>query len=122
MLFCGLLAWAFPRIATAWRFCLATFVEALWEVMENTSFVIERYRAVTASFDYEGDTVLNSLGDILSFGLGFALARRLGVWKSIVVFLATELVLLVWIRDGLILNVLMLLYPIEAIKTWQLSQ
>src|SRR5438046_2204537 len=49
MVFCGLLAWACPRIAPAWRLCLAVFFEALWEVVENTDFVIERYRAVTAS-------------------------------------------------------------------------
>lgn len=117
----GLLAWAFPRMSLAWRFVLANSFEAAWEVLENTAVVIQRYRAVTASRDYLGDTIANSLGDILGFGAGLWLARRLGFRGSLVAFIATELILLVWIRDSLLLNVLMLLYPIEAVRAWQLG-
>jgi hypothetical protein len=119
MVFCGALAWAFPRLAPAWRFVVALGVEAAWEVIENTNLVIQRYRAVTASLDYLGDTIANSLGDVAGFAAGFWLGRRLGLRGSIAAFLLTEMVLLFWIRDGLLLNVLMLLYPIEAIRNWQ---
>jgi hypothetical protein len=94
-------------------------MEALWEVFENSAFVIERYRAATMAQGYSGDTIANSLGDILSCALGFLLARRLGFWRSCLLFLATEAVLLVWIYDSLLLNVVMLIHPIDAIKAWQ---
>lgn len=76
---------------------------------------------MTASLDYQGDTVVNSLGDILSFGVGFVMARYLGFWRSLGLFLVTEVVLLFWIRDGLLLNVLMLLYPVDAVRAWQMG-
>ena len=116
---CGLLAWVCPRIPSAWRFALALAVEAAWEVFENTEFVIERFREATVSLDYLGDAVANAMGDILLCGIGFALARRLGLRRSLAVFLLTELVLLLWIRDSLVLSVLMLARPSEAVKSWQ---
>jgi hypothetical protein len=121
LVLCGLLAWAFPRLSPPWRLCLAIPLEALWEVFENTNFTIQRYRALTAALGYQGDTIANSLGDIFCCGIGFALARHLGLWRSVGLFLATEAVLLVWIRDDLLLNVLMLIYPIQAIKAWQMG-
>jgi len=116
---CWLIAWLMPRLTLTWQLCLATAVEALWEVVENTNFVIERYRAATAALGYEGDTVLNSLGDIVACGLGFLLARRLGFRWTLALFVAIEVVLVITIRDNLFLSVLMLFWPIEAIKTWQ---
>jgi hypothetical protein len=121
VLFYGLFAWMTPRLSLAWRLCLAVAIEALWEVVENTDYIIERYRGVTAAIGYQGDTIVNSLGDILSFGIGFILARYLGFKRSVALFAVSELALLIWIRDGLILNVIMLIYPIEAIKTWQMG-
>lgn len=117
--FCWLLALCPPRVSTAWRLWLAIFLESLWEVFENTEFIIQRYRETTAALGYNGDSVANSLGDILTCGIGFMIARWLGFRRSLVVFALTELVLIVWIRDSLILEVLMLIYPIEAIKAWQ---
>jgi len=119
-IFCGLFALIIPRLSWAWRFCLAVSFEALWEVVENTNTIIERYRGLTAAIGYQGDTIVNSLGDIMCFGLGFILARRLGLRRSAVLFVVTELVLVFWIRDSLVLNVIMLLYPIRALKVWQL--
>ena len=104
----------------AWRLCLAISLEAGWEVFENCDFTIERYREMTIALDYKGDSIANSLGDILSCGVGFLLTRRLGVWGSVSLFVATEVVLLIWIRDSLLLNVVMLTWPIDAIKTWQM--
>lgn len=121
MLLCGLFAWLCPRLPFAWRLCLAVSVEAIWEVVENTDLVIQRYRAVTASLDYLGDTVANSLGDILSFVVGVAIARYLGFWRSLGLFMVTEVVLVVWIRDSLLLNILMLLYPVDAVRAWQMG-
>jgi hypothetical protein len=121
VLLCGLLGWIVPRLAFSWRLCLAVALEAVWEVIENTDFVIDRFRTVTASLGYHGDTVANSLGDILSCTAGFLLARRLGPWGSLALFVVVEVVLLVWIRDSLTLEVLMLFCPIEAVKRWQLG-
>jgi hypothetical protein len=95
-------------------------MEGFWEVVENSPFVIERYRSHTAALGYEGDSIANSLGDILSCAIGFALARRLGLWGSIILFGGTELALLIWIRDSLLLNVLMLIHPFEGVRGWQM--
>jgi hypothetical protein len=102
-----------------WRFVAATAVEVAWEVMENSPFIIDRYRAATIAVGYEGDSIINSLGDVLSFATGFFLAERLGLWKSVLVFLVVEVAMLAMIRDNLALNVLMLLWPIDAIRHWQ---
>jgi uncharacterized membrane protein YjdF len=120
--FYALLALVVPRLAVAWRLALALTIEAIWEVIENSPAVIERYRQATLALGYEGDTIVNSLADILCCGIGFMLARRLGFRRSLAVFIATEVTLILWIRDSLILNVVMLLFPIEAIKKWQMSQ
>ena len=119
-IFWGLLAWLVPRLSVPWRLWLSLSIEALWEIVENTNYMIERYRDITAAIGYQGDTIVNSLGDIMCFGLGFLLARRLGPRRSLAVFLITEVALIIWIRDSLLLNVIMLIYPMEAIKVWQL--
>jgi hypothetical protein len=109
-----------PRLRSNWQLLIAIALEAAWEVFENTNFVIERYRSVTAALGYTGDTIVNSLGDILCCLLGFLIAQRLGFRRAVIAFLALELVLLLWIRDSLLLEIVMLTFPIEAIKAWQL--
>ena len=118
-LLCGLLALVAPRLSTVWQLWLAVTIEAAWEILENSEFVIRRYREQTASLGYFGDTIVNSLGDILVCGLGFMLAHRLGFRRAFALFVLTEVTLALWIRDNLTLNVLMLIYPIEAVKEWQ---
>jgi hypothetical protein len=120
--FYALLAVALPRLPALWRLALSIAIEAAWEVIENSPAIIDRYRQATLALGYEGDTIVNALADIVCCGIGFALARRLGFWRSLAVFILTEAVLILWIRDSLILNVVMLLYPIEAIKNWQMGQ
>jgi hypothetical protein len=117
--FCGLLTLLLSRVNWRWRFVLAVAVEALWEVIENTDFVIRRYREATAALGYNGDTIINSLGDVIACALGFLIARKLGWLRSLVLFVATELFLLFWIRDSLILNIILLLYPSERLRAWQ---
>lgn len=117
--FCGLLALAAPRVAARWRLCLAIMFEAVWEIVENTDAVINRYREATAALGYTGDTVLNSVGDIVACGVGFTVARWLGWRRTLAAFAVVELVLILTIRDSLLLNVLMLLHPSEAIRAWQ---
>jgi hypothetical protein len=121
LLLWGLLAVLAPRLALGWRFVLAVLIECAWEVFENTDFVIDRYRAATVALGYQGDSIANSLGDIFSSAIGFWLARSLGWGRSLVVFLLIELLMLVCLRDSLVLNVVMLVYPIEAIRTWQMG-
>ena len=118
----GLLTLLIRRLSASWRFVLAIAIESTWEIIENTNTVIERYRQATASLGYQGDTVLNSLGDVLCCGIGFALAVKLGWRWSIVLFLAVETILLFWIHDSLLLEILMLVHPVNAIKTWQLAR
>jgi hypothetical protein len=119
--FCVGLAWLLPRLAPAWRLWLALTIEATWEVVENSEFIIQRYRETTAALGYQGDTIVNSVGDILVCGLGFWLALQLGFRRSLALFVITELVLLFWIKDSLILNIIMLIYPIDAVKAWQVG-
>lgn len=110
------------KLAPAWQLCIALALEAAWEVFENTPFVIDRYRAETAALGYTGDTVVNSLGDLACAFVGFLIARKLGFLRSLVVFLAVELVLVLWIKDGLLLQILMLSFPIDALKAWQMCR
>lgn len=117
--FAGLLALLLPRVEPRTRLLLAVAAEALWEVVENTDFVIRRYREATAALGYTGDTIVNSLGDVAACVVGFMIARRLGRLRSIALAAATEIVLLFWIKDSLILNVILLLYPSEKIRAWQ---
>ena len=109
-------------ISTGWRLVIALVAEAAWEILENSNAVIDRYRATTAFLGYRGDTVVNSLGDILCCGAGVLIARKLGWLRSLPIFLATEIVLLFWIRDSLLLEILMLIYPLDAVKQWQLGR
>lgn len=121
LIFCGLLALFVRGLSGSWRFCLAIAAEAAWEVIENTDTVIQHYRAATAALGYQGDTVMNSLGDIMCCGIGFMIARKLGWLRSIIVFCVVEVMLLIWIRDSLLLEIIMLVRPINAIKVWQMG-
>lgn len=117
----GLLQLFAERLPVRARGVLAVLAESSWEVIENTDTVINRYRAATMALGYYGDTVLNSVGDILACALGFVLASRLPTRVTLAVVIALELILTVWIRDSLLLNVVMLIFPIDAVKTWQLG-
>ena len=101
------------------RFLIALLIEASWEVIENTPMIIDRYRATTAALGYTGDSVINSLSDILMMALGFLAARKLPVWALIALLVALELVPLFVIRDNLALNIWTLLAPSKAIQAWQ---
>jgi hypothetical protein len=115
-----LLPWR-RRLSVAVRFLIAGLVEAGWEILENTPLVIDRYRAATASLDYYGDSILNSTFDLIAALVGFWLASRLD-WKWVLlVVIAIEAVSAIVIRDNLTLNVLMLFYPAESVKAWQLG-
>ena len=116
--FCWLLMLFAPRLWWPWQLWLAVAAEAVWEVIENSDFVIQRYREAGV-LGYFGDTIVNSLGDIAMCGCGFVLARYLGFGRSLALFVAVEVVLLFWIRDSLVLSVVMLVYPVEEIEQWQ---
>ena len=114
------LGWAFLRRNPAGdRLLGAVLIEAGWELLENSQWIINRYREETMALGYNGDSVLNSMADIGWMALGFAVARRLPVWATVVLAVAFELLTLFTIRDNLTLNVLMLVAPIDAISAWQ---
>ncbi|MFM2389519.1 MAG: hypothetical protein RLZZ437_1074 [Pseudomonadota bacterium] len=118
-IFFGLL-WLFARkLDLGWRLVIATVIEAAWEIVENSDAVIERYRTVTISLDYYGDSVLNVVADLAAMIVGFVLASRLPVWATVAIALLFEATTILLIRDGLALNVLMLLYPLDSVATWQ---
>jgi Protein of unknown function (DUF2585) len=109
------------RLPPGARFLIAVVLEAAWEVVENTPLVINRYRAATISLDYYGDSVINSMSDIVSMMVGFWMALRLPPWVSLAIVIAVEVMLAIIIRDNLTLNILMLIHPFDAIKRWQLG-
>ncbi len=101
------------------RLILAVAIEAAWEILENSPIIINRYRDATMALGYSGDSVINSVADVAWMALGFAFARRAPVGVTVALAIGFELLTLWVIRDNLTLNVLMLAWPIEAIKTWQ---
>lgn len=105
--------------AGRWAFALAVLLEASWEVLENTPFVIDRYRAVTVNWGYSGDSVINSIADIGWMSVGFWLALRLPVKVTVALAVAAEIITALVVRDNLTLNVIMLVWPLESIRVWQ---
>ena len=120
-LFYGLAWLALRRRPTlhAWALPLAVLVEGGWELLENSPLIIDRYREATIALGYSGDSVLNSLCDIGWMAFGFWVAGRLPAWGTVALAIAFELMTLALIRDNLTLNVLMLAWPVEAVKAWQ---
>lgn len=121
-LFFWLITLLLKRLSGGWEMALAVALEACWEVFENTNFIIERYRSETAALGYNGDTIVNSFGDIFCCLIGFIIARRLGLRWSLVAFAVLELILIAWIKDSLLLQILMLLLPIDAVRGWQMCR
>ena len=107
------------RIGLGASLLAAAVLEAGWEIAENSPVIIERYRAVTIALGYDGDSVLNSAADIAAMTLGFVLASRLPVMATVLAAIAMELAVGYLIRDNLVLNVLMLVYPIDSVRAWQ---
>ncbi|TWU49650.1 DUF2585 family protein [Rubripirellula reticaptiva] len=109
------------RIPASARWTIATVIEAGWEILENSSMIINRYREATFSLDYYGDSIGNSLFDVVACLLGYGIASRVRPIRALLFFMFVEVVMLIAIRDCLLLNVIMLISPIEAIKTWQIA-
>jgi len=122
VLWYGLLALVANKLPVRVRFILAVALECAWEIFENTDMVIQRYRAATISLNYYGDSVMNSMCDVLTAALGFILAAMLPTRVTLIGVIVLEVALALWIRDSLLLNVLMLIRPIQAIRTWQLAK
>ena len=116
-----LLLWLFfgRRLSAAQRFLIAIGIEGAWEIIENTDYVINRYREATISLDYYGDSIFNSVGDIISMAIGFIMAWKFPKKITIGIVILIELLLLYFIRDNLTINMIMLIHPVEAIKHWQ---
>lgn len=119
LIFYRLLGLAFKGWSVERRFLAALIIEAAWEIAENTPMVIDRYREATMALGYSGDSILNSLSDIAMMAVGFLIARKTPVWVSVAIAVGFELLTLAVIRDNLLLNIWMLLWPTDAIRLWQ---
>ncbi|MBI2037149.1 MAG: DUF2585 family protein [Candidatus Liptonbacteria bacterium] len=117
--FYGLLWFVGRRWPLGLRLLLALGMEVSWEIFENTDLIINRYREATISLDYFGDSVINAVSDVLFMALGFFLASRIPIWATILFIIGLELFVGYWIRDNLLLNIIMLVYPSQAILQWQ---
>jgi hypothetical protein len=121
MLFYAILWLVARRTPVRARFVGALLLEGAWEVLENSPIIINRYREATIALGYVGDSVFNSVSDIVFAACGFLFAWRARVWLTVVVIVAMELGTLVLMRDNLTLNIVMLIHPVEAIKQWQMA-
>jgi len=121
VIFCGLIWLVMRKISVVWAFVVSMALEVSWEILENSTFIINRYREATAALGYTGDSIVNSVSDVACCATGFIIARYLGLRLSILLFLVTEIVMAIIYRDNLTLNVLMLLCPIDAVKQWQMG-
>jgi hypothetical protein len=122
ILFYGLLSFFLKTLPVPARLLVAVGMESSWEVLENTNRVIERYRAATISLNYYGDSIVNSMGDIIACILGFVIASRLPRRVTIFAAIVLEILLVIWTRDNLALNVIMLIHPSRAVRLWQLGK
>jgi hypothetical protein len=121
LLFYGVLWLLARKLPLRHRFFVALLLEASWELLENSPLIINRYRAGTIAQGYVGDSVMNSLSDIVMMSLGFLFASRVRPWMSVALLLTMEIGCALCIRDNLTLNIIMLVHPIAAIKGWQMA-
>lgn len=105
----------------SWRFLAAVMLEGVWEILENSPMIIDRYREYTIAQGYVGDSILNSVSDIVMAAIGFLIAWRLTLIQSVAFVVLTELVMLALIRDNLTLNIIMLIWPLDSIRDWQMA-
>jgi hypothetical protein len=119
MLFYGFLWLVMRRTPLEVRFLIALLIEAGWELLENSPFIINRYREATIALGYVGDSVLNSVSDVGMMAIGFLIARLSRLWCILILIVTLELGCLWWVRDNLTLNVIMLVHPVQSIKVWQ---
>lgn len=119
MIFYALLWLYRDKLSLESRFVAALAIEAVWEMLENSPLIINRYREATIAIGYIGDSIVNSLNDIVLAGLGFWFAHKGKIWLTVGVAVACELFTLWWVRDNLTLNVIMLTFPLDSIKEWQ---
>jgi hypothetical protein len=121
MLFYGFLWLVARKLPVRYRLLIALALEAGWELLENSPLIINRYREATIALGYTGDSVFNSLSDVLMMAIGFLFAARARTWISVAMIIAMEVGCALWVRDNLTLNIIMLIHPFDAIKAWQMG-
>lgn len=119
IVFYGVLWLCFRKATVAARFLTTVIAGCAWEVVENLPFIIERFRVANAALGYNGDSIMNSLSDVVMMAFGFWIAWKFTPWKSIAATLVMEIGCALWVRDNLTLQFAMLLHPVKAVQNWQ---
>ena len=109
------------RLPLSRQFFLTVLFACGWELLENSSMFVERFRVVTAASEYVGDALINSITDITACGFGFYMASRMRYSASVSLFVVVEILTAIWVRDNMALNVLMILFPVDTVRHWQIG-
>ena len=109
----------FPKLAFKMLLLVAIVTGVGWEIIEHTEFVMAAYRTTTINMGYHGDSVINAVADYIWMMGGFFLAVRLRTLYIFILIAVLELSAALIARESFVLSTIMLLYPIDAIETWQ---
>jgi len=120
-LFYFILWFLFPNMPVGQRLFLAIGLEMGWEIIENTDFVINRYRDTALAQGYIGYSIINSVMDLLTMIIGFIFAWRAPIWLTLSSAIIMELFTGYYIRDGLLLNIINFIHPLDSLNNWQIN-
>lgn len=106
------------KLSIIQKFVIAVFLSCAFEVIENTKWIIAAYRSHYSTFHYTGDSVVNSIGDVISVSIGFWVTTKAKLWMSIT-FFCVDVILIVYALNTVITsNTIIILDKIQHMKFW----